>query len=57
MTYELIPQPDAGLVEIRVDGACIAKIDWMLFQALQMVQPTYVEAPWLEAVSRPGKDV
>ena len=66
MTYELIPQPDAGCAELRIDGATVARIDWMLLNSLSRMRgaPLWlaaVEVPdrWrgLEAVSRPGKDV
>jgi len=61
VTYELIPQPDSGYAEVRIDGRTVARIDTLLLSMLQ--SHVYVarkhgapyELPYLEAVSRPGK--
>lgn len=58
MTYELIPQPHSRNVEVRINGWTVAKIDEMLIDLLVMQRATNSEPiPWLEAVSRPRKDV
>jgi len=50
VTYELIPQPDAGYAEVRIDGRCAAKIDMALLNILS-ADAGLVEPFWLEAVA------